>query len=122
MLPAFKSFAGGPLGDGRQWFPWIHLEDLVAALVFTLDTAALTGPVNFCAPQPVRNLDLARTLGQALSRPAVMPAPMFMLRLVLGELADALLSSQRAVPEQLLQHGFEFKYPVLRDALREMLR
>jgi len=122
MLRAFKSFAGGPLGDGQQWFPWIHLDDLVSALVFALEKTVLTGPVNVCASQPVRNLDLARTLGQVLNRPAVMPAPMFVLRLALGEMADALLNSQRVVPDKLLQHGFAFKYPVLRDALQAMVR
>jgi uncharacterized protein (TIGR01777 family) len=117
MIPAFKAFVGGPLGNGRQWFPWIHLHDFLAAVLFLIEHPELSGPVNLCAPQPVPNRDLAAVLGQALNRPARMPAPAFMIRMSLGEFADVLLGSQRTVPEKLLQHHFSFKYPDIRSAV-----
>jgi hypothetical protein len=122
MIPAFKSFVGGPIGNGRQWFPWIHLEDLSAAMLFLLEHPEISGPVNLCAPEPVTNRDLAVALGRALNRPAVMPAPAFMVRLALGEFADVLLGSQRAVPQKLLQHHFGFRYPEIRSAVNAVAK
>ena len=122
MIPAFKSFVGGPIGNGRQWFPWIHLEDLSAAMLFLLEHPEIRGPVNLCAPEPVTNRDLAVALGRALNRPAVMPAPAFMVRLALGEFADVLLGSQRAVPQKLLQHHFGFRYPEIRSAVNAVAK
>ena len=117
MLTAFNSFVGGPIGSGRQWFPWIHLEDLAAAVAFIIETPGLSGPVNLCAPNPVRNRDLARALGKALNRPAVIPTPGFMLRLALGEFAGVLLGSQRALPRKLEESGFRFTYPDIQSAV-----
>ena len=122
MIPAFKSFVGGPIGNGRQWFPWIHLEDLSAAMLFLLEHPEISGPVNLCAPEPVTNRDLAVALGRALNRPAVMPAPAFMVRMALGEFADVLLGSQRAVPQKLLQHHFGFRYPEIRSAVNAVAK
>lgn len=121
MVPAFRMFLGGPLGDGRQWFPWIHLHDLVQAMIFCLTNEEARGAINFCAPEPVRNETLAKTLGDVLNRPAIMPAPAFVIRTALGEFGDALLSSQRAVPERLQKLGFAFRYPDLRSALTEIV-
>jgi uncharacterized protein (TIGR01777 family) len=121
MLPAFKSFAGGPLGSGKQWFPWIHMDDLLSALAFVMENKEIEGPVNFCAPHPVRNRDLAKALGKILKRPSVMPAPALMIRMVMGEMAMALLASQRAVPDKLLSHGFNFQYPEIKDALKNLI-
>lgn len=121
MRLAFRSFVGGSLGSGRQWFPWIHMQDLVAAFQFVIATAGISGPVNFCAPEPVRNQTLTRVMAEKLSRPAVTPAPAFMIRLILGEFGQSLLNSQRAVPAKLQQHGFEFTYPRIDDALTEIL-
>lgn len=121
MLPAFKFFIGGPLGSGRQWFPWIHLDDLMAAVVFILKNQDLNGPVNFCAPGAVSHHDFAKALGNALSRPSFMKAPGFMIRLIMGELGAALLSSQRVLPDKLLKHGFEFQYPDIKQALRNLV-
>jgi hypothetical protein len=121
MLPAFRLFVGGPLGDGRQWFPWIHRQDLVDAMMFCLTGDEVRGPVNFCAPEPVRNETLAKTLGDVLNRPAIMRVPGFVIRKALGDLGDALLSSQRAVPERLQQLGFRFNYPDLRSALEDIV-
>jgi uncharacterized protein len=121
MLPAFRMFLGGPLGDGSQWFPWIHRHDLAKAMAFCLAHDEAAGPINFCAPEPVRNATLAKTLGEVLHRPAVVPAPAVVISTALGELGDALLSSQRAVPERLLKLGFEFRFPDLRSALEDIV-
>jgi len=121
MIPAFRMFVGGPLGSGRQWFPWIHLDDLVAALRFLIETPGLRGPFNCTAPEPVRNAELARTLGRKLHRPACMPAPAFLIKLVLGEFGEVLLDSQRAVPQRLTDAGFTFHYPDLDAALEEIV-
>ncbi len=121
MLPAFRMFAGGPLGDGRQWFPWIHLQDVLAAVQYLLETPSLSGPFNFSAPNPVRNRQLAATLGRVLSRPAFLPAPRAMLRLMLGEVAGSLVESQRAVPQNLLDSGFRFQFPEIDAALQHIV-
>jgi len=121
MIPAFRFFVGGPLGSGRQWFPWIHLEDLILAVKFILDNKDVDGPVNFCAPGQVRNRDFAKAMGRVLSRPAVMPAPGFMIRTVLGEFGASLLLSQRAAPEKLLSCGFNYKYPEIEAAIRDIV-
>ncbi len=121
MIPAFKAFVGGPIGNGSQWFPWIHLADLMAAIVFICEHPQISGPLNFCAPNPVRNRDLANTLGEVLGRPAIMPAPAFMVRAVLGEFGNVLLDSQRTVPDSLLSHGFEFQYPDIRSAIQAVV-
>lgn len=121
MLPAYKFGLGGPLGSGRQWFPWIHLQDLMAAAVFLLEHQDLTGPFNFCAPQTVRQRDFAKTLGKILGRPAFLKAPTPVLRLALGELGRALLSSQKAQPDKLLKSGFTFQFPELESALTNCL-
>jgi len=121
LIPAFKMFVGGPLGDGHQWFPWLHLDDLTAAIEFVLDHQDISGPLNFCAPHPVRNRELARALGEALSRPSFMPAPAFLIRLAAGEFGDVFLGSQRTVPDQLLKHGFSFQYPEIQEAIRAIV-
>lgn len=117
MMPAFKAYLGGPQGSGMQWFPWMHLDDLTSAVGFLLENADIDGPVNFCGLKPVRNKDMAEALAQALGRPAIMPAPAFMLRLILGEFADALLASQRMIPEKLEKHGFSFNFPDIQSAM-----
>jgi len=121
LLPAFKMFVGGPLGDGTQWFPWLHLDDLLAAVDFVLEHREVRGPLNFCAPHPVRNRELARALGQVLSRPSFMPTPAFMIRLAMGEFGDVFLGSQRTVPAKLLDHGFSFRYPEIKGALEAIV-
>jgi uncharacterized protein (TIGR01777 family) len=121
MIPAFRRFVGGPLGNGRQWFPWVHRNDLVSALLFLADHPELSGAFNGCAPEPVRNRDLAAALGHELNRPAVLAAPAFILRAALGEFAEVLLASQRMVPRRLQQHGFDFRYPDIRSALHAIL-
>ena len=121
MLPAFKYFAGGPMGSGRQWFSWMHIQDLAAAMEMILLKEDMQGPFNFCAPLPERNHTFAKSLGKALGRPAFLKAPAFAIRMIMGELGGVLLGSQRCVPQKLQQHGFEFQYPVLKKALENLL-
>jgi hypothetical protein len=118
MLPPFKFGVGGPVGSGRQFWPWIHRADWIDLVRWAIRTDAAAGPLNATAPEPVRNVEFARALGRALHRPSFMPAPAFALRLMLGEMADALLlSGQRAVPAKAGTLGFAFKYKRLDDAL-----
>jgi uncharacterized protein len=118
MLPPFWFGAGGKVGSGRQYWPWIHRADWIAMIQWAIRTASVTGAINVTAPNPVTNAEFARTLGRAIHRPAFMPAPGFALRLLLGEMADALLlSGQRAVPERPEQLGFTFRYTRVDDAL-----
>ncbi|MBW2487493.1 MAG: TIGR01777 family oxidoreductase [Deltaproteobacteria bacterium] len=121
MIPAFKSFVGGPIGSGSQWFPWMHLTDLMAAILFIADNPGVEGPLNFCAPEPVTNRELTKTLGDVLGRPAFMPAPAFMIRMVLGEFGKVLLDSQRTIPDKLLSHGFKFQYPDIKSAIQAVV-
>jgi uncharacterized protein len=122
MLLPFRLGAGGPLGSGRQYMPWIHRDDWVALVRWAIDTPAAGGPINATAPLPVTNMEFSRALGRALHRPAFMPAPAFALRLALGEMADALLlSGQRAVPAKAERLGFRFRYTRLDEALGAIL-
>ncbi|MGD9135286.1 MAG: TIGR01777 family oxidoreductase [Desulfobacterales bacterium] len=121
MIPAFKMFVGGTVGSGNQWFPWIHLEDLMAAISFILEHQNVSGPLNFCAPNPVRNRELTKALGEILGRPTFMPAPAFMVRMVMGEFGGVFLGSQRAIPDRLMKNGFSFRYPDIRSAIQEVV-
>jgi uncharacterized protein (TIGR01777 family) len=121
MIPLFKKFIGGPLGSGKQWFSWIHMEDLLSAFLFVFNNNDIQGPVNFCAPNPVRNRDLATALGEVLKRPSLFRTPAFVLRIVLGEFGSVVLEGQRVIPSRLLKHGFTFTYPEIRGALREVI-
>ena len=122
MIPAFRSFAGGPIGSGEQWFPWIHLEDLISAVMFIIKNQDIKGPVNFCAPNPVRNRDFAKALGRILGRPSFMKVPSFMIRTLMGEMGTTVMSSQRVVPDRLLKNGFEFQYPDVEKALNNLIK
>ncbi len=120
MLPLFRLGLGGRHGDGRQWFSWIHIDDLVALYLLALD--GVGGAINATAPHPVRNADFAATLGAVLRRPTLLPVPAFALRAVLGEGANALLEGQRVLPKRVQELGFRFKFPELRGALESLLR
>ena len=121
MAPLFKFFLGGPVGSGSQWFSWMHRADHARAFLFIKDHPEIQGPVNFTAPQPVRNRELARALGRVLHRPSFLPAPGFMLRLMLGEFADVVLTGQKVLPQKLLAAGFSFDFPNLDTALENLL-
>ena len=118
MIPLFKKYIGGPIGSGRQWFSWVHIKDLAEAFSFLLKHPEISGPVNVCSPNPVRNKDLARALGRALHRPSFMPAPGFMIKLVLGEFGSVILEGQKVIPRKLLESGFVFEYPTIERALQ----
>jgi len=122
MIPAFKCFAGGPLGSGLQWFPWIHMADLISAINFILETNEIKGPVNFCAPNPIKNRDFSKALGNVLNRPSFMKVPSFMIRLVVGEMGTLLTNSQKVIPHKLLRHGFKFQHPDIDSALEDIFK
>jgi hypothetical protein len=121
MIPLFKCFLGGPLGSGRQWFSWVHIDDLAQAFIFLLRNREINGAVNLCSPQPVRNIDLGKAIGRVLHRPSFMPAPGFMIKLILGEFGSVLLRGQRVIPRRLLDAGFTFKYPDIDKALKGII-
>ncbi len=121
LATVFKTGLGGRLGDGRQWMPWVHLDDIRAALVHAVVSESLHGPVNCTAPAPERNADFTRKLAAALHRPAILPVPGIALKLALGGFGGALLEGQRAVPAALEADGFRFRHPTLEDALAELL-
>lgn len=116
----FKLGLGGRLGSGKQWVSWIHLEDLRAAILHCVFSEDLSGAVNGTAPYPERNRDFTRRLAAALHRPAILPAPAFALRMVLGEFSTALLASQRVIPAALDSEGFQFRFPTLETALLDL--
>lgn len=120
MALPFRYFAGGPLGSGRQYLSWIHRDDWTAMVSWALTADALSGPLNVTAPNPVTNLEFARTLGRVLRKPAIMPAPAFALKAVLGEMTDILVTGQRVLPAKARELGFGFSYPLLEPALRAM--
>jgi len=117
MLPAFRLGAGGRLGSGRHYFPWIHRDDIVAICQWLLENPGARGAYNASAPNPVTNAEFTRALGRALGRPTVLPMPESALRLLFGEMSELLLVSDRMLPARLLTEGFEFKYPDLDAAL-----
>ena len=121
MLTPFRFGLGGRLASGRQWMPWIHVDDLVEALMWMATSTDVTGPVNAAAPGEVTNLGFTKTLGRVLKRPTIFPVPRFMLRLLIGQFADILVASSRIAPGRLLDAGFPFNYPDLEPALRHLL-
>jgi uncharacterized protein (TIGR01777 family) len=120
MVPPFKFFLGGPLGSGKQWMPWIHLEDEIGLIALAL-TSDVRGALNATAPEPVTMKGFCQALGQALGRPCWAPVPAFVLRVALGEMSDMLLTGQRAVPAQAERLGYRFRYPKLPAALENIL-
>ena len=122
MVPLFKKGLGSPLGSGSQWFSWIHQQDLSDILLFLIEEKAVSGPVNCTSPQPVRNRDLTRILGEVLGKPTFLPAvPGFVLKAVMGEFGDVLLKGQKVQPKKLLSLGYTFRFPDIRKALSALL-
>jgi uncharacterized protein (TIGR01777 family) len=122
LLPLFRVGLGGPLGSGRQWWSWIHRDDLCRLIVQILANESISGPVNATAPQPVRQKEFAQVLGRVLRRPAFLPTPAFALKIALGEFADGILASQRALPRRAQEMGYRFQFEELEGALREILQ
>ncbi|MGE5237796.1 MAG: TIGR01777 family oxidoreductase [Chloroflexota bacterium] len=121
IVPVFKKFLGGPVGSGKQWMSWVHIDDLAEAFPFLLSRQHVSGPVNFTAPNPVRNGDFAKILGKVLNVPAVVPTPGFAMKLALGEFGSVVLEGQKVLPGVLAREGFPFRYPYLEGALRAAL-
>jgi uncharacterized protein len=118
MLPFFRAGVGGPVAGGRQYMPWIHVDDVIGGLLFCLDDERVRGPVNLSAPEPVTNGELAKALGRVLRRPAFAPVPGFAVKALYGEMASIVTTGVRMVPGRLRELGYEFKRPDLEDALR----
>jgi uncharacterized protein (TIGR01777 family) len=121
MLTPFKLGVGGPIGSGKQWLSWVHLDDVVGAAAFLLTRDDLSGAFNFTAPQPATMDEFAKTLGRVLLRPAIIRAPAFAVRLMLGEMAEFVLQGSRVLPKRLLEAGYGFRFPTLEAALRDLL-
>ena len=122
MLPAFKMFFGGPLGNGKQWSSWLHIDDIVGIYLYALENETITGPLNAVSPHPVMMKYLAKTLGKILKRPSIFSVPNFILKLVVGEAAEVVTASQRVIPDKLVKNGYKFKFTKLEDALRDLLK
>lgn len=121
MLPGFRLGVAGHLGNGGQWFPWIHISDYMNAILFLLDNATVSGAVNMSAPHPVTNRQFTKTLGRVLNRPTVLPVPAFAVRILFGEMASVILEGTKMMPAKLMENGFLFQYPDLEGALRNLL-
>jgi len=122
MIPIFSLCLGSSLGSGEQWFSWIHEEDLASIYLHLIRQKDISGPINCTAPYPVRNMDLTRALGQAMGKPTFLPAvPGFILRMIMGEFGSVLLEGQRVLPKRLLDTGFQFNFPEIKEALEDLL-
>lgn len=122
MLTPFKLGLGGPMGSGQQWMSWIHMDDMIGIIRFAIANENIKGAINATAPNPVTNKTFSSILGKVLKRPAFMPMPAFVLKLMMGEMAkELLLSGQRVVPEKMLEEGYQFKFIELEDALRDVI-
>lgn len=121
MIPAFRMFLGGPLGNGRQWMSWIHIDDVSRLIETVLVNDVFRGPVNAVSPNPVRMSDFVKTLGGVLSRPTFFRVPLLILKLILGERASVITTSQKVIPQKLKNAGFAFKFETLETALKDLL-
>lgn len=121
MIPPFKFFIGGPLGDGKQWASWLHIEDIIRIYVHAIYNTELRGAVNAASPNPVRMKEIANTLGNVLHRPSLFPVPKFVLKIVIGETAEVVTASQRVDVQKLLSSGFKFNFNFIKEALNDLL-
>jgi uncharacterized protein len=121
MLPPFKLGVGGPVAGGRQYLSWVHLDDVVRAMLFCLDNKEASGPINLTAPEPVTNSELSKALGRVLHRPAFMPVPALAVKLLYGEMSSIVTTGKRAIPKRLTELGYEFEYTDVEAALRAAL-
>jgi uncharacterized protein (TIGR01777 family) len=120
MSPAYKMFLGGPIGSGLQWFPWIHIDDLVSAILFAMKEKSFECKANFCSPNPVQNSFFSKKFGESIKRPSFFKIPAPVIKLAAGELGASLLVSQKSYPGKLLEAGFKFQYPYIEDALLQI--
>lgn len=121
LLLPFKFFVGGPFGDGQQWYSWIHVDDVIRALVFLAESSTASGIYNLTAPNPVTNANFSKALGEVLQRPSWLPVPGFAMRLAFGEVSTVVLDGQRVLPKRLLADGFEFMFSDVKPAFRDLL-
>jgi uncharacterized protein len=121
LLTPFKMFAGGPVGNGEQWFPWVHIDDVVGIMLHAIDHPEISGVMNAVSPGLVRNREFAVALGDALKRPARFSVPAFVIKLALGELGGTLLGGQRARPSRTLDSGYHFRYETIEKALSDLV-
>jgi uncharacterized protein len=122
MLLPFKLFVGGHLGSGKQWFPWIHIEDLIRIYIYVLENNSINGAVNAASPCPLTAKEFAKNIGKAMHRPSFFPVPLLMLKLAIGEAAESVVASQRVMPKRLLDNNFKFKFEKIEDALKDLLK
>ncbi len=123
MTSAFKYWMGSSLGSGKQWFSWIHEQDLARIFLFLLDHKDLTGPINCTAPEPVRNREMTEIIGKVLNKPTFLPpVTSFFVKMILGEFGEVLLKGQRVIPDKLLKNGFIFQFPTMEAALKDLFR
>ena len=122
LLTPFRFYLGGPLGSGRQWFPWVHREDVVDAILYIIQNKSLAGPVNMTAPEPLTMDQFCRVLGKAMKRPCWARVPSFMLKVLLGEMSEMLLTGQKVLPQKLVQAGYRFRHPFAEEALEQILK
>ena len=122
MVLPYKLFAGGTVGSGNQWISWVHIEDVARAIAFAIDNKDLHGPVNVTSPFPKRMKDFGKTIGSVLHRPHWIPVPSFAMKLVLGKKSALVLEGQHVLPEKLLNNGFEFHFPTLESALKDLYK
>lgn len=122
MALPFKMFVGGPVGSGKQWMAWIHQADIVGLILLAIDQPEVHGPLNGTAPEPVTNREFSNALAKALHRPCLLPAPVFGIRIVLGEVADVITKGQRVVPARALALGYEFQFPTVKEALADIYK
>ena len=122
MLPMFERYLGSPLGSGKQWFSWIHIDDLAKIFLYLIGEQDISGPINCTAPHPIQNLELTKALGEALGKPTFMPAvPAFAMKIMMGEFGSILVKGQKVLPKRLLEMGFHFRFPEIRGALQDLL-
>jgi hypothetical protein len=123
MIPMFKWYLGSPLGNGKQWFSWIHIKDLANIFLYLMEEQDISGPIDCTSPQPVRNIELTKALGGVLGKPTFMPAiPAIVMQMVMGEFGSILVKGQKVLPKRLLEKGFRFRFPEIRGALQDLLR
>jgi NAD dependent epimerase/dehydratase family enzyme len=120
MALPFHLFTGGPIGTGKQWYPWIHIDDEIGLIMMALENEQVRGPINATAPEPVTSAEFGKTLGRVMNRPSWFPVPTFALKLLLGEVTEVLVSNPRAVPRKAQELGYQFKYPTAESALRQL--
>jgi uncharacterized protein (TIGR01777 family) len=122
MINQFRFFAGGPIGSGEQWFPWIHIEDVVKIFLFAIDNDKVKGALNASSPNPLRMKEFCKTLGRVMHRPSLFKVPAFIIKILFGEAADVLLSGAKVIPQRTIEYGYKFRFETAEEALKNLLK